>query len=360
MPLTMPRAVGLAFDLFGCPSACRHCYLGNAAPPFVPESEIRGQVARFRSFARDDEDAPYFQDVAVATWFHEPDYGQNYRALHELEAELSDGGARRFELLSLWRLARDEDYAAWAKSVGTRVCQVSLYGLGEKHDWFARRRGAWDDAMVALDRLLDAGIVPRVQIFLSRKILPDIPAILKSLQEKRVEARVEALGSEFSLFVHTPEPTGDARKIEHLRPLASDVNGVVPEDLLERSRRYLGRDPLWRTEADLCAELRESDSAPPVGCRVPDPLWLYITGKLDVWSNLGTLDPWWKLGNLSRDSVASIVESYEQCRPPGMAAAFGVPARELVERTGRPDSQRIYNDTTDLAALYLARYCERA
>ncbi len=61
----------------------------------------------------------------------EPDFSDDYERLAELEAELGCGKPTRWELLSIWRLARDPKYAQWAKQVGgvPDTCQISFFGL---------------------------------------------------------------------------------------------------------------------------------------------------------------------------------------------------------------------------------------
>jgi len=72
--------------------------------------------------AQASEGDHYFTPLCFSSWYREPDYAPNYREPYELERELSDDNASRFELLSVWRLARDPGYAAWASEVGTEAC----------------------------------------------------------------------------------------------------------------------------------------------------------------------------------------------------------------------------------------------
>ena len=86
-------------------------------------------MKQFRDWTRSGENEPFADPLTVQTWYREPDFAPNYRGLWELEKELSDKGAAvRFELLSIWRLARDESYAPWARDIGTEACQISFFG----------------------------------------------------------------------------------------------------------------------------------------------------------------------------------------------------------------------------------------
>ena len=54
--------------------------------------------------------------------------------------------------------------------------------MEETNDWFYRRRGAFQDKLTATERLLDVGIKPRWQIFLTQKIIPEIGDLLKIVE----------------------------------------------------------------------------------------------------------------------------------------------------------------------------------
>lgn len=59
-----------------------------------------------------DENGHSIRELGFFSWWREPDYHDDYRELWELEQELSSPErVIRFELLSIWRLARDAGYA---------------------------------------------------------------------------------------------------------------------------------------------------------------------------------------------------------------------------------------------------------
>jgi len=354
MLLTDRRAIGIAFELHGCPNACRHCYLGRPAGPALPLDEVRRVVAEFRQYVRPGEPEPAFPHIRVATWIWEPDYADDYRQLYNLERELSDGDPPRFELLSVWRLARDPAYAEWAKSVGPDTCQVTLFGTQATNDWFYRRRGAFQDCVTATECLLEVGMKPRWQLFFTRRILPELDDLRRLVDRLSLRERVQALGGEFDLFLHLPGPDGEARKIEHLRPTAEEVGGI-PAELLTASRKHFGRDVLWRTEAELIGEIEEREDPSPCGLGPVDQFWFLVRNNLDVYTNLGLMEPGWKLGSLATDSVDSVVETLESKHPLGYRLAHSLSAGDLASRFGDPESTRLYTDAGDLESLWLAR-----
>jgi len=170
-------------DLAGCPNRCRHCWLGNPPNRRVSRETFRDVVQQFRAWVRPGESQPFTTALGVFTWYREPDFAPDYRALWALEQELSDRGeARRFELLSIWRLAHDEDYARWAREIGAEACQISFFGLEENTDYFMRRSGAFKDALVATERLLAAGIRPRWQLFLTERAIPELEEFVELIE----------------------------------------------------------------------------------------------------------------------------------------------------------------------------------
>jgi hypothetical protein len=321
--------------------------------------DLRRAAMLFREYIRPGEDEPFFHAVTVASWFREPDYAPDYPTLYALENELSAKGAQRFELLSVWRLARDPGYAVWARGLGPDTCQISFFGVGDTQDWFYGRKGAYADCVKATERLLQVGLKPRWQLFLTRRLLPDVDELLRVVDRMRLRQRVEALGGAFQMFVHPPGPDGDARRIEHLRPTLQETR-ALPADLVEASQRYLRRDPLWQTEADLLARIEADEDRYPHTYSYPDRLCFYVTSEWDVYSNMGTLEPWWRLGNLLRDGVDRVVRRFEVNDCAGLRTVYSVPAHDLARRYGNPRGRRVYSSADDLLALYLARHCETA
>ena len=358
MPEFRSRRIGVMVDMAGCPNRCRHCWLGNSPNRRVPEDTLRWVVKQFREWVHPRESEPFMQALSVMAWYREPDFAPNYRALWELEQELSDPGeAQRFELLSIWRLARDEGYARWAREIGTEACQVTFFGLEKNTDYFIRRRGAFRDSLLATERLLEVGIRPRWQLFLTTRAVPELEEFVALIYSLELDERVHQLGHEFQVFVNTPSPDGEAFNIEHLRPTA-DVVSAIPDYLAQKTIRHFGvsalEECIGEAEQDLVARLVE-ENAPLADC--PETLAFMIKPDLDVFPNIGDPMPWWRLGNLKTDGLDRIMHCFEHDETPGLYANFHVPVSQLAQAYWRKDSRYLYT-RGDLISRWLRMWGE--
>ena len=353
MPQIVSREIGVALDMHGCPNRCRHCYLGVLPNGRMTEEDLRWAVTQFREYVRKREDRPL---IEVASSWREPDFSDDYERLAELEAELSDVRPTRYELLSIWRLARDEKYAEWAKRVGPDTCQITFFGMEETQDWFCRRRGAFRDCVRATERLLEVDIKPRWQLFLTKKILPDLDDLMKLVDRMRIRERVQALGDEFVIFIHPPGLVGEGRKILPLSATLEDTK-LVPAEIVASTQRHFNTEKIWTTEAETISRiLRDPEEFGPPYRYPPEPkLWLFIAGNWDVFSNMGTTDPWWKLGNLKEDPIEIIFDTLENDRILPLKLNRADTLQELAQRYGDTESPRVVNS---IEQYWFEKYCE--
>ena len=292
----------------------------------------------------------------MMTWIREPDYSDDYRRLRALELELSDTPYDRgeMELLSVWRLARDPEYAHWCYEVGVRVCQLTFFGMEKATDWAVRRRGAFRDLLTATERLLAAGIRPRWQLFFTKLLIPDLPGIIALAKELRLRERCEKLGGPFTFWMHTPTPDGAALDLEHLRPTEGDLE-KVPREFVEQSEARIG-GPIGTPERALLKRLRE-ETGPSVRsvseATSGHPVCFYIAQGFDVYLSFAAASPAYRLGNLKADGVGGVLDAFEQDRTPGQRAMFRTPVSELARRYGRPYGRRLY-DGGDLKWRWVA------
>lgn len=142
-----------------------------------------------------------------------------------------------------------------------------------------------------------------------------------------------------------------------------EETAFIPQEILAASRKHLNRPNLWQTEADLYQSVTKTEHVPAADESIldePQQFWFFVKNNWDVFSNVGTLEPWWKLGNLKVDVVSTIIRRFEQDEIPGLNILLHYPQNKLAWEFGDPHGQKVYSGRSDLLDLYLARYCEKA
>jgi len=181
---------------------------------------------------------------------------------------------------------------------------------------------------------------------------------LNLVEKMRLREKVRALGGEFEIFLHTPGPDGNARKIEYLRPTIEETRDI-PLEIVEISKVYLKVESLWYTEGELNKQILDEEDEFPYAYEFPELLWLFIKNNFDVSSNFATLEPWWKLGNLKRDPVDKVFQNFEENKIPGLYTIYNISPKELVKTFCDPKSTLIYTNKDDLLALCLGKFLEK-
>jgi hypothetical protein len=325
----------------------------------MQNDDVFKEFDRIRSYVKNGNTEPFLKNVKYfATCFREPDYPDDYRELYEKELEFNNGVIYRkdYQLLSIWRLARDNDYAKWAKSIGTEKCQLTLFGMANVTDWFYRRKGAFGDILKATERLLDVGIKPRWQLFLTTKILPDLKDLMKLISQMKLRERIKDPGDEFELFIHDVGPQGEGQKIEYLRPTIDKVDNL-PAELIESTKKHLKQEILWDTEARYIESVKSNANNVRVNFSPIEHLWFLVTANWDVYTNMGSLEPWWRLGNLKNDTLDQIFRKFLNNETLAYKMITTLSTKQLADKYGDPKSKKIYGDKNDMLFLYLERYC---
>lgn len=357
MPAFRNGEISLAFDICGCPNRCRHCWLGQASTRGI---DLQRAVELYRELkALLNAKGGYFDLTKVkyfSTYFREPHYCEDYRRNRDLELELNGGSdyAADYQLLSVWRLAHDHSYASWAKTIGTKKCQIALFGLEQNNDWFYRRKGAHQDIISGTSRLIEAGIQPRWMVFLTKRGLPDFEGVLDLVDHLHLRDRVSQIGGDFELFLNDPTPIGEAESLQDIRLTLDDISRI-PHELIASTQKYTKKLFRPKPESEWIDEmLSEEDIA--IGLDYPNDLWFYITPDWDVYSNVGSMEPWWRLGNLLTSSWEGILSSFLRDRPVALRASTQLTRHEATRKLGEPDLKHLYLSKSDLYQLWLEKH----
>ncbi|MFA6730433.1 MAG: radical SAM protein [Eubacteriales bacterium] len=342
--------LGVMVDMAGCPNRCRHCWLGSHKNGNMTVDDFRSIAGEFKNWR--DENGQGIKELGFFSWWREPDYRDDYRELWKLEQELSSpGSAQRFELLSTWRLARDESYAKWATTLPPKACQITFFGMKENTDWFMRRKGAFHDQLLATERCLEAGIAPRWQLFLSKRCMSELDEFIRLIYTLNLHKRCKEIGQKFEFFIGGISPEGNGYEVEDIRITESDLP-LIPESLISISRD--GRALLGQPESELYNELINDNSPPNMTANMNS---ISVNADFDVFPNVAEPTEWWRLGNLKIDGADKIIKAYLGKTTPGAAANRTVKLSELAEKYGNPRSKKLYSKD-DLISRFMRQWGE--
>ncbi|MCL2867334.1 MAG: radical SAM protein [Clostridia bacterium] len=340
-------SLGIMIDMAGCPNRCRHCWLGSHQNGSMAVDDLRHIAGQFKNWR--DEYGCGIGELGFFSWWREPDFRDDYRELWQIEQELSSPGrAQRFELLSIWRLARDESYAEWAAALEPKACQITFFGMEKNTDWGTRRKGAFRDNLLAAERLLEAGIAPRWQLFLTKRCLKELDALTRLLYDLKLHQRCEAIGRKFEVFIGGISPEGNGYELEDIRVDEKDIP-LIPRGLTDICRE--GAHLLGQPEYVLLDSLLQDDSPPHIGASFP---CVSVNADYDVYPNIAEPTEWWRLGNLKTDGIDKIIKAYRDGTTPGMTMNRTIPVNELARRYGDKNSAKLYTKD-DLVSRWLHR-----
>jgi hypothetical protein len=196
-------------DGAGCTNACRHC-AADGRPPhgaIYSADELR-------------ELAGIWEPVVLN---HEPSAHPEFPEVMDPNVVLCEGVLAT----NGFGLARAPGHGAIFRRLrqfGYTGVSFTLHGLEKNHDWFVRRKGAYQDILCASARTVEAGLGIHWNIFLDRRNLTDVPTL--------VELCREAFGG--SLHMGFPYHRVSRRMwwYEKLRPSLGDVRKRLPAELI--------------------------------------------------------------------------------------------------------------------------------
>lgn len=318
------KLLSICVDMYGCPNRCKHCWLGHMPNKKMEEGADQWIVDYFK---------PYFERIAYYGWLREPDFCADYRSRWEKDKQLSVNAVpMRFELASFWRLVRDPEYVGFLKEVGTKIVQLTFFGLEKMTDKYVGREGAFQELMQANEILLANEIAPRWQVFLYEENKDEVVELLKLSEQLKMQERCNAFGAEFKFFVHEGGCDGENRK-------QYDVwieKDHIPEVLIPY---YLNYEALL-TEKE-CCELLKDDLSHRVRHNDED-IVLMISNTYDVFFNFTQLSQEWKVGNLKTDEPEELIRRIVEEDIPALNLARKVSMKELVAKYGDCQSKRAF------------------
>jgi MoaA/NifB/PqqE/SkfB family radical SAM enzyme len=211
--------------------------------------------------------------------------------------------------------------------------QLTLGDLGERHDRFAGRKGAFADIELAAKRAQAAGMHICWVYVMHRGNIERIPAM--------------------SDWVHTLEPVPDEHIFLVKPQVAGRVLGRVRRQDLDRLPPRFRRTLIFaaRTEGELVAALRQGQYSASdrlhLDHHCPDSrkreMTIEIEHNADAYPFCHEHHPAFLLGNIARDPLSVILDRYRRNAAPAQHARQVLGLQELAARYGRPDGDELHD-----------------
>ncbi len=343
------KKLSLYLDMYGCPNRCRHCWLGHSPNGHMTTDDLTEIAAKFKPYAREFE---------IDYWYREPDFKDNYKELWELRKQLSDKITPHFELISVWRIVRDDEYVKWLVSLGLSKAQLTLFGGENTTDYYTGRKGAYREILQAIDILIENKISPRIQVFVNKANIDELPLVEKLILENNLPERCAAFGGEFTCFVHQGSCDGENAKLYDVRVTQDDLEKIPPllsDYTLKHFHAKNLNEVFGQTERELYQKLITDTST---GSFVVDSPVLYVDDAYNVYPNISTPVSYWCLGSLKESGAEKILQNYLSGKSIAQTVRREIPFCEIVKRCGEPNSLRLFGEQ-DYVEYLLNQYCER-
>jgi MoaA/NifB/PqqE/SkfB family radical SAM enzyme len=340
--------ITVCLDMYGCPNRCKHCWLGITPNGNLSIDDLIFVSEQFR---------PFTDNLEVSDRYREEDFKDNYKELWRVTTELSDRKTPHFENISYWRAVRDSEYIPWLSAIGLKNAQLTIFGDEETTDYYVGRKGAFQEIMETIEILLQYKIAPRIQSFIYKNNIDQLPYILHLIEKLKLEKRCAEMGRCFSFFLHQGSCDGENEQFYNVWITSDDID-KIPVKLIEFTLKHFGksniREVLGEPEKILFEQLIVDNSTENI---VTDKPVFYIDKDYNVYPNYETPSSYWCLGNLKDIGAEKILMNYVNNKSIAQNAKQTVPTGKMVAKHGNPDSLRLFGQW-DYKNYILNKYCK--
>ena len=242
------RDTGIAIQWFGfsCRCRCRHCLLRSGAKvTTVPFQKAKALAERFVRWREANGVSGFPVDLTTGYACDSPHvldvvrFNRTYGATSQFFSANGIGFRTEEELRRLFSSLKD---------AGTGIVGVTFYGLRDRHDRWAGRKGDFDYVLLVARVGAEVGLERRESIFLWRESIPDLIPLLDLLDGLPGPLRDRGL--------FPWDYRGRGKSLERERVTSFDV-----ENLPERARRLINLDGHkgYRSEAEWVRRIAAGD-----------------------------------------------------------------------------------------------------
>lgn len=344
----MEQTLNLILEVSGCPTVCMHCWAQGHRYAQMPVADVEFVLTTASQFCRE-------RGLTLGSYpMHEILYHSKPLAVMKLFQEFCGTEYVPLPTVGVPLAIRDDWQVIFdgLRPLGVKTLWFTFHGVGEIHDGHVKRRGAYEETLLALKRTQAAGFECGVNVFLTKDNVGQFDELLNALRD----VDDDKLDFEPARF----QPTARARQYESVRP---DL-----DDLLPIAEKVCALSPFHRpkwSNLEACTEayyvreaLRESDSEiPKTDWQVLKPAGPVCRSNLDVHTGIaGCYGE--RHGNLKNDDPDSVLRKSLEAPPcfedsVYLRGAASPPLRELAEKCGNPNGTRIHFDASGMRLRWL-------
>lgn len=353
----MPKTIFLQINSSGCLTTCRHCWAQSKPMPHMPLADVESILQQFSAYFTDNNDYqlipfPMFEELA------HPKASQQLKLFRQygMEVEPLPTSGIALAIKDDW-----QEILSTVKELEIPFLVLSFHGIGEVHDRAVNRKGAYNELLLALQRIKDSGLDFQANVFITKESAPQIPALINDVIGRDHQKIMP-------YFAHY-SATSRARVYEKSRVELADLTaisetlmhycGYAPEETSQK--RYLS-DLEQMTEAALVKQALNLSEEERIKLRpalpAKDMAWLTVTENFDLYTGHGNFLVV-KHGNLKTDDFNTLMISALAAPPfSKLQSCFStdisqMDITDLAKRFGDPNGQKIYYHLPDIRNRWL-------
>ena len=332
----------LAMEVAGCPTPCLHCWAVGKAYPHLSAEDIEWVLDVFRNVARSEGLAfTSYPMHEVLAHPEAPRVLDLFRDVTSVDPLATTGVpiATRQD----WQEVLDGVAAA-----SVRGLVLAFHGLGEVHDQFVNRRGAFLESCTAIERAKSQGLHVYANVFVTKASAPQMEDFPKVVPLDSMYWEVAG---------YTPTPRG-----RHYETLRADLGSLLPvaEVALRHSETqtdFWGQLEDYTEAAYVQKAMDHRDDPDAWNAPAGSGIWLTCRSNLDLYT--GDAGHYMhRHGRLARPSAEDLVRrAIAEASGPYEAMMFrstDLPSpKELAVSRGNRAGTKVYQTKTSMRWRWL-------
>lgn len=350
-----PRYFTVDFIAAPCNNKCRHCY--SKIPNPIRRLSYRESVIMLEEINKST-----LSEFVMYPWclMHDPLLVKDWASLviyikeHWVKFKKVDSLASNLSSVTQDSKTMDKLHEA-----GIKELQFSFYGIGETHDWFAGRKGAYQNIAKAIPILQNAGFKLRPVVWLHGKIGTNLPLLMEifnnfglALDQGKLPAHIiDPIGHQ---LIHPEDRPTREELIAYATLLPPNIfmweEGIVCKNVLNGQLIGGKSKANKETETPFGKSQTEDEQPNALMCSytiLPDgevyPFWQPVDKKF-------------RLGNVFTDGMDTIHRRYHNGDYEGRRLLEIYDNVKLVSAYGIAESTKLYSDPESLMWEYKMKY----